>query len=911
MKKTSFILLLLFVFAICANAESINVAPVKILDYQAGGSSAPLKIYSSETDSLTAAISKIGKSAAKLIVNEDTTISAPVTIPANVILEFRNDAVIRKIGKGTLTLAGTGIANATERKAKFAGFAVGDIRWTGENYPKEITTEIFDTNNDSLSDRLGILNSAFDDAQSLKVILYPRTITSVVNLKDRIHLHFTAGIYENTFLDQTVSPAPPLIPFNYGNYFTITADAGNVIKTSVNEISGQLIAPFDLNAQLTAVYISGLHIIGTRKQENAKSSLIQIGNVRHAKVSDIIIEKVKEYPILVGGNGSATTYAEFVTVENCKFIDNPTQNLSLVNGRNITFRNNKFYFTKDLAQAGVGGGTISVVDVEPNAYGDYVENFTFENNEFYSQELSQGYVDRLSVPNLTQTQINLINNSRITLYGVVVQAASSKYVSGVTIKNNSFYGRYIDYAESDLGQLQIPIMLSGVQDFAIQNNKVTAASSDAVRIALSRDGSVNNNNFLDVGGTVLLSAAANVNVSENTANRSGTPADVQHEAREEEYEYQVFARNSQLTIATDSFGGGFRAYRFNNLKFKFNAQIYEVADVDPRSPNQKINLKTGVSAAAPPTNKFSAADAEANGVITFPVAHGYTSGERVTATTSAKMPAPLMQDGIYYVQPVNDTQIYLSKTYYGAMDGFVGEKPSTRLIESYSGGSGDVLLTGYNFNVKTVLPNYVDAAKDTITLPSPHGYTTGAAARLAPYDAKNSIPSGLPLNGGTFFIINISPKVLKIAFSEADAKAGKAIDLTSKGAGRIVFTPLIFTRFSSNTYKNNKFDVPISLEPTGKSVIFSPSKDYRRDGTVSINPAEIKANSTQSQIFTLNGARVGDTLILNGPGTGLSSGVTKLNAWVSADNKITVVFQNPNSSSADQSAQTWNYTIFR
>src|SRR5207237_3527573 len=68
-------------------------------------------------------------------------------------------------------------------------------------------------------------------------------------------------------------------------------------------------------------------------------------------------------------------WAEDSKVVNCQFTRVASQNLALVNGRNITFENNRF-----LASGQVGGPGSTNIDVEPNDANDHIENVRIVNN---------------------------------------------------------------------------------------------------------------------------------------------------------------------------------------------------------------------------------------------------------------------------------------------------------------------------------------------------------------------------------------------------------------------------------------------------------------------------------------------------------------------------------------------------
>lgn len=82
-------------------------------------------------------------------------------------------------------------------------------------------------------------------------------------------------------------------------------------------------------------------------------------------------------------------------------------------------------------------------------------------------------------------------------------------------------------------------------------------------------------------------------------------------------------------------------------------------------------------------------------------------------------------------------------------------------------------------------------------------------------------------------------------------------------------------------------------------------------GAVTINPASINATTFSSQTFALTGASVGDSLILNPPAAGLTSGLMVCQAFVSSADTITISFYNSSGAPIDESSASWNYVLIR
>ena len=82
-------------------------------------------------------------------------------------------------------------------------------------------------------------------------------------------------------------------------------------------------------------------------------------------------------------------------------------------------------------------------------------------------------------------------------------------------------------------------------------------------------------------------------------------------------------------------------------------------------------------------------------------------------------------------------------------------------------------------------------------------------------------------------------------------------------------------------------------------------------GAVTIDPASINATTVSAQTFTLTGATTADVLTLNVPAAGLTAGLLVLQAYVSAADTITIVFQNSTGAPIDEASASWRYILMR
>lgn len=136
-----------------------------------------------------------------------------------------------------------------------------------------------------------------------------------------------------------------------------------------------------------------------------------------------------------------------------------------------------------------------------------------------------------------------------------------------------------------------------------------------------------------------------------------------------------------------------------------------------------------------------------------------------------------------------------------------------------------------------------------------------------------------------------------------------SIILTST-AGTQTGVTLATKGFSNNSYRDNDWGT-LTPSLTGTSVVYSNYADFRKKGTVTVDPASINATTVATQTFTLTGAATGDTVVLNPPTAGLTAGLLVLQVRVSAANTVAVTFHNTTGSAIDEASASWVYQLSR
>ncbi|HEY0407303.1 MAG TPA: right-handed parallel beta-helix repeat-containing protein [Pyrinomonadaceae bacterium] len=220
--------------------------------------------------------------------------------------------------------------------------------------------------------------------------------------------------------------------------------------------------------------IRDVQIKGANSGFNSAPQAVSLGNCANCTVERVWINGTRSIGIQLGGSSSLGYFADNSKVVNCLFTRVASQNLALVNGRNILFEGNKF-----LAPGQWGGPGSTNIDLEVNEGKDRLENVTIRNN----------------LIDVRDSEIPTSGN------GIVVQASSgTPYVGPVLVENNTIIG----------GRNQAPIVTNvlsngifvfgqTMRDVTIRNNTITRTGQAGIRIS-GTNLTVINNRLTDIGG---------------------------------------------------------------------------------------------------------------------------------------------------------------------------------------------------------------------------------------------------------------------------------------------------------------------------------------------------------------------------------------------------------------------------
>lgn len=231
------------------------------------------------------------------------------------------------------------------------------------------------------------INAADADLGSTKGLIVYRgggNVSTQVHLSPNHSLYIGAGTYT-----ATVGTTPWLLNSNCEMY-------GDGNSTILRETTGERDRDSTVFTVITTVpqaasngsptqniTIRDLQIQGARSDFYSANPAVGLGNLHHGRVRNVNLNSTHSIGIQAGAASTLGDdplklgrYAEDVTVEDCRFEKVASQNLAIVNGKNITFKNNFF-----LNPSQAGGPGVTAIDAEVNQSTDLMENINIVHNK--------------------------------------------------------------------------------------------------------------------------------------------------------------------------------------------------------------------------------------------------------------------------------------------------------------------------------------------------------------------------------------------------------------------------------------------------------------------------------------------------------------------------------------------------
>jgi parallel beta-helix repeat protein len=229
------------------------------------------------------------------------------------------------------------------------------------------------------------------------------------------------------------------------------------------------------------ITIAGLTLEGRNmKAEGGVRSTIELGNAHNVRIYNVGLRDTTCLGITAGGTGLTGRHAEDWLVENCLFEGVASQNLNVVNGRRITFRQNTFLRTGKLCTGGPCEG-VSSIDVEPNTASDAARDITIEGN----------LIDSSKSPFLHGN-------------GIVIQNGAKADFGNVVVKGNRIIAWPPEQPPTST-RMASGIWISGVHDVTISDNHIARAAHSGIRLEGSVRVTVERNTLAGTGTGGILS----------------------------------------------------------------------------------------------------------------------------------------------------------------------------------------------------------------------------------------------------------------------------------------------------------------------------------------------------------------------------------------------------------------------
>ena len=295
-----------------------------------------------------------------------------------------------------------------------------------------------------------------------------------------------------TISTQVIISSDHVLRFQAGTYVTRTTDApillkprSSVIGSGWDSIIVESTAPgqftvisayhhaLENGAADSGLTIRDLQIKGANPGFNSAPQAIALGNCSDCLVDKVWINGTRSIGIQLGGSSRKGYFAANSKVTNCLFTRVASQNLALVNGKNIVFEGNRF-----MTSGQVGGPGNTNIDLEPNEPTDHLENVIIRNNLIDVRK----------------------SDTSPTGNGIVVQSNSgTSYVGPILIEKNTIIGGDTEGTVTNYMSNGIYVFGITMRDVTIRDNTIRRTGQSGIRIEGTRI-IVSNNQLFDVGG---------------------------------------------------------------------------------------------------------------------------------------------------------------------------------------------------------------------------------------------------------------------------------------------------------------------------------------------------------------------------------------------------------------------------
>ncbi len=295
-----------------------------------------------------------------------------------------------------------------------------------------------------------------------------------------------------TISTQVIISSDHVLRFQAGTYATRTTNAPILLKPRSSVIGSgwdSIIIESTAPGQFTVISaynhaiengtadsgltVRDLQIKGANAGFNSAPQAVALGNCSDCLVDKVWINGTRSIGIQLGGSSRKGYFAVNSKVTNCLFTRVASQNLALVNGKNIIFEGNRF-----LAPGQKGGPGSTNIDLEVNEGTDRLENVIIRNN----------FID------VRESELPTSGN------GIVVQATSgTPYVGQILVENNTIIGGETKGTITNVLSNGIYVFGGTMRDVTIRNNTIRRTGQSGISIEGTQI-IVTNNQLFDTGG---------------------------------------------------------------------------------------------------------------------------------------------------------------------------------------------------------------------------------------------------------------------------------------------------------------------------------------------------------------------------------------------------------------------------
>lgn len=448
--------------------------------------------------SFSKAISLIGSNPVNIKYSSDVTIDEDLVFPENILLDPQNGAVL-DISGGSIQFEGVGFLHPDTQTAYITNAAPGDVVWAGSDtllflgstvtflsddvifatlspHPREVVTEMVDTGNASLTDRVAILDTALVRMPA-KITAIANTIDDSVTITEDHHLHFEPGDYPNVIATGGGTNLPPFLLRN--NTRVTGSNLAFIRESSVAGNAGVFSAYHirygggEGDLWNENIILEDLYILGDETQSDpyGTKSCVLMGNAHNSIVRRCTFNRTHGYTVIYGTFGTGGYYAYNSGIEDNHFIGCGTQIADILNGKNCWIRRNLFDQT-----ATVESATYACIDLEPNDGTSVLEYIWIEDNVMnFIAETDGGKFGS----------------------GIAAQGTAINCPKNIFIRRNDMLGMsYDDVLAGGDGAnwpLLVGVLANGCLDLHIERNYVRGAISSAYSISNVRFAKIDDN----------------------------------------------------------------------------------------------------------------------------------------------------------------------------------------------------------------------------------------------------------------------------------------------------------------------------------------------------------------------------------------------------------------------------------